>query len=305
MRTAAIPLGEERNGEAGGAAGRIGSAVLIAKPGIAAAVAVAGMAGMVLAEGGGPPPRTLLFCLASILLAASGSAILNGIFDSRMDSRMPRLSGRVAALRRVGPRGALALALLLIASGLFLAYRFLNGTAALLVLCAILSYTVLYTLFLKRRSPYGTIPGGIPGALPVLIGYSAVSGRIGPDGWILFLVMLLWQPPHFWALALKYQDQYRDAGVPVLPVVRGEPYTRVLIFLYAVALLPMTLALWAFGYCSGLFAAAAVLLWAGFLASSYRNAVARRRYGRAFGASIVYLMGLFAALVGDILLRAL
>jgi len=305
VRTAAIPLGEERKDGAGGAAGLLGSAVLIAKPGIAAGVAVAGMAGMVLAEEGIPSPRVLLLCLSSILLAASGSAILNGIFDSRMDARMPRLSGRVAAMRRVGARGAVCLAILLIACGLFLAYRFLNGTAALLVLSAILSYTLLYTLVLKRRSPYGTIPGGIPGALPVLIGYSAVSGRIGPDGWILFLVMLLWQPPHFWALALKYQDQYRDAGVPVLPVVRGEPYTRVLIFLYAVALLPMSLALWAFGYCSGRFAAAAVLLWAGFLLSYYRNAVARRRYGRAFGASIVYLMGLFAALVGDILLRAL
>lgn len=305
MRTAAIPLGEERKAVAGRAAGRIGSAVLIAKPGIAAGVAVAGMAGMVLAERGVPPPRVLLLCLASILLAASGSAILNGIFDSRMDARMPRLSGRVAALQRVGVRGALGLAFLLIVGGLLLAYRFLNGTAALLVLSAILSYTVLYTLFFKRRSPYGTIPGGIPGALPVLIGYSAVSGWIGLDGWILFLVMLLWQPPHFWALALKYQDQYRDAGVPVLPVVRGEPYTRVLIFLYAVALLPMSLALWAFGYCSNLFAAAAVLLWAGFLLSSYRNAVTRRRYGRVFGASIAYLMGLLAALVLDVTLRTL
>lgn len=305
MRTAAIPLGEERKAGAGRVVGLFGSAVLIAKPGIAAGVAVAGMAGMVLAEGGVPPPRVLLLCLSSILLAASGSAILNGIFDSRIDARMPRLSGRVAAMRRVGARGALGLALLLIVCGLFLAVRFLNGTAALLVLCAILSYTVLYTLFLKRRSPYGTIPGGIPGALPVLIGYSAVSGRIGLDGWILFLVMLLWQPPHFWALALKYQEQYRDAGVPVLPVVRGEGYTRVLIFLYAVALLPMSLALWAFGYCSGLFAGAAALLWAGFLLASYRNAVARRRYGRAFGASIAYLMGLLAALVLDVTLRGL
>lgn len=305
MRTAAILLGGERNAVAGRSAGLLGSAVLIAKPGIAAGVAVAGMAGMVLAERGVPPPRILLIGLASILLAASGSAILNGVFDAPMDARMPRLSGRVAAMGRVGTRGASLIALFLIAAALFLAYRYLNGTATLLLLSAVLSYTVLYTLVFKRRSPYGTIPGGIPGALPILIGYSAVAGRIGPDGWILFLVMLLWQPPHFWALALKYRDQYREAGVPVLPVVRGEGYTRVLIFLYAVALLPMTLALWVFGYCSGFFATAAILLWAGFLLSSYRNAVARRRYGRAFGASIAYLMLLLAALVLDVTLRSL
>jgi heme o synthase len=305
VRTAAIPISKEREAGAERTGGWFGSAVLIAKPGIAGGVAVAGIAGMVLAGRGVPPPQVLLVCLSSILLAASGSAILNGIFDSRMDARMARLSGRVAAMRRVGIRGALGLALLLVLCGLLLAYRYLNGTAALLVLAAVFSYTVLYTLLFKRRSPYGTIPGGIPGALPVLIGYSAVSGRIGLDGWILFLVMLLWQPPHFWALALKYQDQYREAGIPVLPVARGETFTRVLIFLYAVALLPMTLALWAFGYCSGLFAAAAALLWAGFLLSSYRNTVMRRRYGRAFGASIVYLMLLLAALVLDVTLRGL
>lgn len=305
MKTVAIPLGGERKTGSEGAVGLFGSAVLLAKPGIVAGVAVAGMAGMVLAEGGVPPPRTLLLCLMSILLAASGSAILNGIFDSSTDARMSRLAGRVAALRRVGARGALGLSLLLIACGLVLAYRFLNGLAALLVLCAVLFYAVFYTLVFKRRSPYGTVPGGIPGALPVLVGYSAVSGRIGLDGWILFLVMLLWQPPHFWALALKYRDQYRDAGVPVLPVVRGEPYTRVLIFLYTVALLPMSLALWAFGYCTGRFAAAAVLLWSGFLLTSYRNGVARRRYGRVFGSSIAYLMGLLAALVLDVTLRGM
>jgi len=301
VRTAAFPLARERKT----VSGRLGPTVLIAKPGIAAGVAVAGLAGMVLAAGGIPSPQFLLPCLGSILLAASGSAVLNGIFDAPTDARMPRLAERVAALRQVGKVRALGISLSLVAGGLFLAYRYLNGISALLVLAAVLSYSLLYTLLLKRRSPYGTIPGGIPGALPVLIGYSAVSGRIGPDGWILFLVMLLWQPPHFWALALKYREQYRAAGVPALPAVHGEAYTRVLIFLYAVALLPMSLALWAFGYCSGYYAAAAFLLWAGFLLSSYRNAVASRRYGRAFGASIVYLMLLLFALVGDILLRSL
>lgn len=305
MRTVAIPSGEDRRAEAGGFADRAGSALLIAKPGIGAGVAAAGLAGMVLGRGGVPDPGILLVCLASILSAASGSAIVNGIFDAPMDARMPRLSRRVMAMGRVGTRGAVLLSLVLIAAGLFLAHRYLNGTAALLLLAAVFSYTVLYTLCLKRRSPYGTIPGGIPGALPVLIGYSAVSGHVGLDGWILFLVMLLWQPPHFWALALKHQEEYREAGVPVLPVVRGEPYTRVMIFVYAVALLPMSLALWAFGYCSPAFAGAAAALWGLFLLASYRNVVSRRRYGRAFGASIAYILALFASLILDVTLRGL
>lgn len=304
MRAAALPGGGERRAEAIGGGRLLGSAVLIAKPGISAGVAVAGLSGMVLARRGLPDPSVALVCLASILLAASGAAILNGIFDASTDARMPRLSGRVAAMNRVGRRGASFFAASAILSGLWLSYRYLNGMAALLVLAAVLFYSLLYTLYLKRRSPYGTIPGGVPGALPVLIGYSAVSGGVGLDGWILFLVMLLWQPPHFWALALKHQQEYREAGIPVLPVVRGEPYTRVLIFLYLVALLPLSLALWAFGYCSGWFAAFAGVLWGAFLLLSYRNAVSRPRYGRAFGASIAYLMFLLAAVIADVVLRS-
>lgn len=286
-----------------GRSGRAASALVISKPGIAAGVAVAGLAGMVLAAKGVPDGRTVALTLGSIVTAASGAAIVNGILDAPLDARMRRVSGRVAALRAVGERGALALALVLVAAALAVSSLCLNALAALLILAAFLSYSLLYTLCFKRRSPYGTIPGGLPGALPVLIGYSAVAGRVGVDGAILFLVMLLWQPPHFWALALKYQEDYRAAGVPVMPVVLGEPYTRVFIFLYAVALLPLSLALWVFGYCSGWFAGAAAALWAWFLLSCYRNAVAARRFGRAFGASIVYMMGLLLAVILDVSAR--
>ena len=206
-------------------------------------------------------------------------------------------------MRRVGSGGALSLSLGLILASLFLSYRYFHGITTALVLAAVLSYTLLYTLFLKRRSPYGTIPGGIPGALPVLIGYSAVAGRVGMDGIILFLVMILWQPPHFWTLALAHKEEYRDAGVPVLPVALGEPYTKILLFLYAVSLLPATLALWAFGYCSGVFALIAVVLWCFFLLSCYRNVVGRRRYRRAFGASILYMMGILLAVIVDVSTR--
>ncbi len=286
-----------------GRPGRLASALVISKPGIAAGVAVAGFAGMVLAAKGMPGAPTAALALGSVLAAAAGAAIVNGLLDAPLDARMRRLSGRVAALGAVGERGALALALALVVSALAVSALCLNALAALLILAAFLSYALLYTLCLKRRSPYGTIPGGLPGALPVLIGYSAVAGRVGLDGAILFLVMLLWQPPHFWALALSWQDDYRAAGVPVMPVACGEPYTRVFIFLYAVALLPLSLALWVFGYCSAWYAGAATALWAYFLLSCYRNAVAARRFARAFGASIVYMMGLLLAVIVDVSAR--
>ena len=247
-----------------------------------------------------PAAGIVVPCLASIVAAASGSAVINGILDSSMDQRMPRLSGRVEAMKRVGTDGALALSLGLILFSLLVSYRFFHGLTVVLVLAAVLSYTLLYTLFFKRRSPYGTIPGGIPGALPVLIGYSAVAGRIGMDGIILFLVMVLWQPPHFWTLALAHREEYRDAGVPVLPLAAGEPYTKILLFLYAVSLLPATLALWAFGYCSGTFAWFASALWAFFLLSCYRNVVSRGRYRRAFVASILYIGGVLLSVIVDV-----
>ena len=282
-----------------------GSALLISKPGIVTGVSIAGLAGMVLAAGGMPGAWVVLPCLASVIAAASGAAVMNGLLDAPMDARMPRLSVRVEAMNKVGGQGTLALSLGLILASLLVSYRFFHGLTAALVLAAVLSYTILYTLFLKRRSPYGTIPGGIPGALPVLIGYSAAAGRIGMDGVILFLVMLLWQPPHFWTLALAHMEEYRDAGVPVLPVALGEPYTKILIFLYAVSLLPTTLALWVFGYCSGVFALVAIVLWCFFLLSCYRNVVGRCRYRRAFGASILYMMGILLAVIVDVSARPL
>jgi protoheme IX farnesyltransferase len=213
---------------------------------------------------------------------------------------MRRLDARVSALEKVGRKEALSFSLVLIAGSLALSWRFLSATATILLLGAVGSYTALYTLVLKRRSPYGTVPGGIPGALPVLIGYTAVEPRLGADGVLLFLLMLLWQPPHFWALALKYQEDYRSAGFPVMPVALGETYTKFLIFAYAAALLPLSLGLWGLGYCSSGYAIAVIFLGGFLLFSCYRNLVATPRFGRAFGASIIYILGLLLAVIIDV-----
>lgn len=282
--------------------GLAASAVLLAKPGIVAAVALEGMTGMAMAANGWPPAGKGAACIAAILLAAAGSAVANNVLEAQSDLRMGRLRDRSAALRGLGKGKALLLASFLVASSAGLAAGFLDRFAALLLAAAVASYVAFYTLWLKSRSPYGTIPGGVPGALPVLVGYAAASGRVGTDGILLFLLMLLWQPPHFWALALKCRDDYRAAGIPVLPVSHGEAYTRLLLFLYAVPLLPVSLAPWWFGYRSGRFAVAAFLLWAYYILSCRRNLWEPSRYGRAFRASIVYILGIFAAILADILL---
>lgn len=300
IETTALPRSPRGREERTGPGELVESVLLISKPGIVLGVGLAGLAGMVLAERGMPGAGVVLPCLASVIAAASGSAVLNGVLDAPMDAQMARLEDRVEAMKRVSGEGALVFSLALILASLAVSHRFLPGLTTVLVLGAVLSYTLLYTLFLKRRSPYGTIPGGIPGALPVLIGYSAVAGHIGMDGVILFSVMLLWQPPHFWTLSLAHAQEYRDAGVPVLPVARGEPYTKILLFLYAVSLLPATLALWAFGYCSAAFAWISSALWCGFLWICYRNVVLRRRYRRAFCASILYIAGVLTGVIMDV-----
>lgn len=289
-----MPVQDSANG------GVAASALLISKPGIAAGVTLAGLSGMALAGRGLPQAGQGLLCLSCILMAAAGSAVLNGLLDREIDSRMLRTAARREALGNIGQGGALLFALSLIAASLAISVLFLNPTATWLLLAAVAGYTLLYTLLLKRRSPFGTVPGGIPGALPILIGYAAVEPRIGADGFLLFLLMLMWQPPHFWALALKCQDEYRSAGVPVLPVVFGEQYTKILVFLYASALLPLSLGLWWLGYCSVFYAAGALILGAGFLLSCYRNIVASRRFGRAFGASVLYILGLLLAVIADV-----
>lgn len=277
--------------------------MIISKPGIAAGVMLSGLAGMVLAAKGTPPPGTALACMASMLLAASGSAMLNVLFESDTDALMPRVAARQEALEKMGRAAALRLSAALILSSMLISFYALNYVSSMLLAGAVTGYALLYTLLLKRRSPYGTVTGAVPGALPVLIGYSAVNPHIGLDGVILFFIMLLWQPPHFLALALKYKDEYKAAGIPVMPVALGEPYTKVFLFMYCAALPPLTLSLWLFGYCSSWFAFAAVLMGLAFILIYYLSAVRARRFGRAFGASIVYIMAVLLAVVVDVSLK--
>ncbi len=283
----------------------VSSAILLSKPRIILSVAFTGFAGMVLAYRGVPPSSSIVFAMLSLLLSAAGAAILNNLLDKQVDIMMDRLTKRVHALRVVGEKTALALSFLFIAVSLIISFYYLNSVNGILIICAILSYTLLYTLYLKRSSPYGTILGGIPGALPVLIGYSAVNPRVGIDGVILFLFMILWQPPHFWALAQKYKEDYKRAGVPVMPVAFGTRYTNIFILLYSLSLFPLSLSLWLFGYCSTYYAVLAILFGAYFEYVMIRSALKNSSYGKAFGISIVYMLAIMASLIIDISLNGI
>ncbi|MGQ0793638.1 MAG: heme o synthase [Deltaproteobacteria bacterium] len=278
----------------------LSSAIVLLKPRIIMSVAFTGFAGMVLAYRGIPPADITFLALSSLLMSAAGAAVFNNILDREMDVLMDRLNNRVVALRRIGERVSVIMASVLIIVSLSISFKYLNLTNALLIIAAILSYAVLYTLYLKRSSPYGTIPGGLPGALPVLIGYSAIKPNIGIDGVILFLFMMLWQPPHFWALAQKYRDDYKRAGVPVMPVALGVKYTNILILIYSISLFPLSLSLWFYGYCSSYYAIVAILFGTHFQYVMIRSAVKNSEYGRAFGISILYMLVIMTSLIIDI-----
>lgn len=282
----------------------VASTVVLLKPRIIISVGFTGFAGMVLALRGIPSLDLTVFTISSLLLSAAGAAILNNILDKEVDIFMERLTKRVEALEVVGEKTALLIALIFITVSLFISFYFLNIVNGILIISAILSYTILYTLYLKRSSPYGTILGGIPGALPVLIGYSAIKPAIGMDGLILFLFMILWQPPHFWALAQKYKDDYKKAGVPVMPVVLGAKYTNILMLIYSLSLLPLSLSFWFFGYCSSYYAISVIVAGIYFEYAFIRSAIKNSEYGKAFGVSILYMLIVMASLVIDVSLNS-
>jgi heme o synthase len=278
------------------------AAVLLSKPGILTLTALAGFTGMVMATGGLPDGRTSLPGLLSMLLAAAGSAMINGVLDASLDMRMQRVRARVEAMAELGRTRVALIASGLIVSATLISLIYLNIPATVLILAAALGYIFPYTLWLKRSSPFGVVPGGIPGGLPVLIGAVAVNQNVRPDVLILFFILLLWQPPHFWILALKYRDDYRSAGVPVLPVVMGLPYTKVMTKFYVAALIPASVMLGLLGHCSVWCTAFVVLTSAMFFVASYIFIINSSDYDRAFKASIWYLVLLFIALIADICL---
>lgn len=273
------------------------------KPGIVIELLVIAVPAMVLAAGGWPGLDLIALTLLGGVLTGGGANAMNQWFDRDIDAAMARTASRPIPAGLVTPGQALAWGLLLAGAGGLQLLLTVNWLAALLALAAVAFYVVVYTMWLKRTTVHNTVLGGIAGAAPPVVGWAAVTGRIDVAALLLFAIVFLWQPPHFWALALRYRDEYAAAGVPMLPVVSGARATGRWTMAYTVALVLVSFALYATGDLGELYLAAAAGLGAVFIVQSWRMARGAIAPMALFAYSLVYLTLLFAAIALDVAVR--
>jgi heme o synthase len=242
----------------------------------------------------------LATCLGGYL-SAGGAGAVNHWFDRDIDAQMPRTASRPVPSGRVAPRAALLYGCALSALSFAWLSLTVNVLAASLAFAGFLGYVLVYTVWLKRRTPQNIVIGGAAGAVPPLVGWAAVEGRVAPAALYLFAIVFYWTPPHFWALSLLMKDEYARVGVPMMPVVRGEEETRRQIVLYTALLVVLTLLPVAFGFFGAIYGVAAAGLGAGFMTLSVRlqRSAERRAALRTYLFSLAYLALLFCAMVLD------
>ncbi|MCH4812764.1 heme o synthase [Vreelandella neptunia] len=257
--------------------------------------------GMALATPGLPPMSNVLFGLAGIGLASCGAAAFNHVVDRHLDAVMTRTSRRPVASKRLPVPVALSWASLLSVMGVALLAWQVNQLTALLTFASLIGYALIYTAFLKRATPQNIVIGGVAGAAPPLLGWVAITGQISPEPLLLMLIIFAWTPPHFWALAIHKRDDYARAGIPMLPVTHGIPFTRLQIWLYGWLTVLTTLLPVMIGMSGILYLAIVLCLNARFMFWNWR--VWRGQDPAApigaFWFSIRYLLGVFAALLLD------
>lgn len=256
---------------------------------------------MVMAARGMPSPWLMAATLLGGLLAAGSANAMNCFIDRDIDSLMGRTMRRAVPTGRVPPRDALLFGVILAVASFVEMTLLVNLTAALLALSGILFYVLIYTLWLKRSTPQNIVIGGAAGAVPPLVGWAAVTGSVNLTAALLFAIIFMWTPPHFWALSLLIQRDYERAGVPMLPVVRGEQTTRRHIFIYTAVLIPVTLSLAVTGAMGVLYLTMALGLGAIMLYLAWRllRGASRQWANRLFWFSNSYLALLFAVMAID------
>ena len=281
---------------------RLADFVTLMKPRVMALAVFTAVVGLLIAPG----DVALLPGAVAILAIAAGAGAagaLNMWYDADLDAVMTRTAMRPIPRGKISRAEAGAFGLVLAGCAVALLAVATNITSAALLAFAIFFYVVVYTMWLKRSTPHNIVIGGAAGALPPVIGWAAATGEIGIEPLILFLIIFLWTPPHFWALSLNRADEYARAGVPMLPVVAGRAATTRQILVYSTLLAPISLLPWALGWAGAIYGAAAVIggtLFVGLaLALRSAGAVYRQAAHRLFGFSIVYLFVLFAALLLD------
>ncbi len=250
---------------------------------------------------GSPSVGLVLVTLLGGYLSAGGAGAVNHWYDRDIDARMARTADRPVPSGRISPTAALVFGLVLAAASFALLWGAVNLLSALLAFSGFVGYTLVYTVWLKRRTPQNIVIGGAAGAVPPLVGWAAVTGELGGTALYLFAIVFFWTPPHFWALALLMKDEYARVGVPMLPVVRGERETRRQVLLYSVLLYGVTQLPFCAGAFGTVYLAASMSLGAVFIAGAVvlTRRADRRSALRLYLFSLLYLALLFGAMVAD------
>jgi protoheme IX farnesyltransferase len=273
----------------------------LTKPRVVMLIVFTSIVGTLLASPGLPPWDALVFGNLGIGLAAASAAVINHVLDERIDAQMSRTKRRPLPTGKMTPRSALAFAGILGVLSMSILVVLVNTLTALLTFASLIGYAVVYTMWLKRATSQNIVIGGAAGAAPPVLGWAAVTNSIDSDALLLFLIVFIWTPPHFWALAIARKDEYAKVGIPMLPVTHGVAFTRLQVLLYTVLLTVVTLLPFVTGMSGLIYLSAALVLNGMFMFYALQMKLTERVHlpMKVFRFSITYLMWLFAALLVD------
>ncbi|MEM7503687.1 MAG: heme o synthase [Pseudomonadota bacterium] len=273
----------------------------LTKPRVVLLIVFTAIVGMFLAVPGLPALTPLIIGSLGIGFAASSAAVINHVLDARIDADMSRTHARPLPQGRVTEAQAFGFAFALCITSMLMLWFVVNPLTAALTFASLIGYAVIYTVYLKRATPQNIVIGGAAGAAPPVLGWAAVTGEVHADALLLFLIVFVWTPPHFWALAIAKKDDYERVGIPMLPVTHGTAYTRQFILLYTVLLLLVTIMPYLTGMSGLIYLTCAMILGARFLwyAIKLKRDTGTELPMTVFRFSINYLMILFAALLID------
>lgn len=277
----------------------------LCKPRVVMLIVFTAIVGMFLATPGMVPVDILLLGSTGITLMAASAAAVNQLLDRHVDARMARTCGRPLVTGTLTVAESLFFAALLGVTGFIVLWVCVNPLTGWLTLATLIGYAGVYTLYLKRATPQNIVIGGAAGAAPPVLGWVAVTGTVEPHALLLFLIIFVWTPPHFWALAIERHKEYAQAGIPMLPVTHGLDFTRTQLLLYTLLLIAVSVLPFVFGMSGLLYLTGALVLGAVFLyyAARLKFAPVPGLPMRTFGYSIVYLMAIFTLLLLDHYLR--
>jgi protoheme IX farnesyltransferase len=277
----------------------------LTKPRVVMLIVFTAIVGTLLASPGLPPLDALVWGNLGIGLAASCAAAINHVLDRRIDEQMTRTRARPLPTGQISERQALAFAAVLGFVSMAILSFLVNLLTAVLTFASLIGYAVIYTVWLKRATSQNIVIGGAAGAAPPVLGWTAVTGTVDPNALLLFLIIFIWTPPHFWALAIARRDDYARAGIPMLPVTHGVEYTRLQVLLYTVLLTVVTVLPFLTRMSGLIYLVTALVLNAGFIyyALALKITAHSALPMRVFRFSVKYLMWLFAALLVDHYLR--